>query len=251
MQVTVSLKIELDATTPLHQMEQQIQEAGRAAMREALKQAIRQHEEQAQPCPACGNTQCQRLGTKRRVLLTSFGRLEVPLQRLRCQPCEHRFRPAEHCLAEVKGHNVTPNLQALAALVGSSWPYEPAAGVLKVLSGVQLSDERVRQLTNEQGSALAKQQQAQAQHGLQEAVHMQQIRAQRAQSAQRMNLKPPEGLQVGRMVAGSPHGSQKAGWKGKSESLLVTSSPSANGDAAGSRGGGMWRRLDRLKKWDG
>lgn len=41
MYVTVSLKIEVDATATLSQLEQQIQAAGREAMKEALKQAIR------------------------------------------------------------------------------------------------------------------------------------------------------------------------------------------------------------------
>src|SRR5512142_1287444 len=124
MYVTVSLKIELDATPTLSQMERQIQEAGRAAMRAALKQAIQEYEQQGRRCPMCGSDACQSRGTKQRVLLTSFGRVEVALKRLRCQHCHHLFRPAERCLAQVKGHNITPDLQDLAALVGSSWPYE-------------------------------------------------------------------------------------------------------------------------------
>jgi hypothetical protein len=197
MYVTVSLKIELDATASLSQMEQQIGEAGRAAMKEALGQAIQWTEEQQKRCPACGSEHVQTQGTKRRVLLTSFGRVEIPLKRLRCQVCRHLFRPAERCLAQVQGHNVTPALRELAALVGSSWPYETAAGVLKRLSGVQLSDERLRQLTNEQGNTLAKQQQSEAQQVLEEAVSMEQIRTQRAQSQAEAKQEPPQWLQVG------------------------------------------------------
>jgi hypothetical protein len=197
MYVTVSLKIEIDARARLSDMESQIQQAGREVMKEGLKQALRQIEEQEKTCPHCGSERVQTQGTKRRVLLTSFGRVEVPLRRLRCQQCGHVFRPAEHCLAEIKGHNVTADLRELAALVGSSWPYEMAASVLKRLSGVQLSDERLRQLTNEQGSILAKQQQAQAQQVLQEAVSMSQIRAQREASGHMPKQKQPEMLQVG------------------------------------------------------
>lgn len=162
MQVRVSFKIEGGASASLSEMEGQIQQAGRAAMHQAMKQAIRQKEEQQKECPACGSEQIQTRGTKRRVLLTSFGRVEVPLKRVWCQVCGHRFRPAEGCLAEVKGHKITPDLRELAALVGSSWPYETAAGVLKQLSGVQLSDERLRQITTEQGDAAAKEQREQA-----------------------------------------------------------------------------------------
>jgi hypothetical protein len=48
---------------------------------------------------------------------------------------------------------------------------------------VQISDERLRQITNEQGSVAAKNQREQAQQILQEAVSRQQIRAQRTHKA--------------------------------------------------------------------
>jgi hypothetical protein len=215
MYVTVSFKIELDATTSLSHMERQIGEAGRAAMKEALAQALHQNEKQQKRCPACGSDQVRTQGSKRRVLLTSFGRVEVLLKRLRCQQCRHLFRPAERCLAEVKGHNVTPDLRELATLVGSSWPYETAAGVLKRLSGVHLSDERLRQLTNEQGSALATHQQSEAQQVLKEAVSMSQIRAQREQSHPEAKQEPPEYLQVGLDGGWLPSREQKGGMEGK------------------------------------
>jgi hypothetical protein len=47
MHVHVSLKVERAATARLTQMEEQIHEAGRPAMREALKQAIRHGVDQA------------------------------------------------------------------------------------------------------------------------------------------------------------------------------------------------------------
>lgn len=215
MYVTVSLKIELDARASLGEMEEQIQQAGREVMKEGLKQAVRQSEEQEKSCPHCGSERVHSQGTKRRVLLTSFGRVEVPLRRLRCLQCGQLFRPAEHCLAAVKGHNVTADLRELAALVGSSWPYETAAGVLKRLSGVHLSDERLRQLTNEQGSILAKQQQTQARHVLQEAVCMSQIRAQREASGHTPKQKQPELLQVGLDGGWLPSREQKGGMEGK------------------------------------
>jgi hypothetical protein len=215
MYMTVSLKIELDATATLSQMESRIQEAGREAMKQALKQAIQENEKQKICCPECGSEQLHSQGTKLRILLTSFGRVEVPLKRMRCQGCRHLFRPAECCLAEVKGFNVTSELRDLAALVGSSWPYETAASVLKKLSGVQLSDERLRQLTNEQGSALAKQQHAQAQQVLKEAVDMSQIRSQRVQAHGNMQREQPEWLQVGLDGGWLPSCEQKGGMEGK------------------------------------
>ncbi len=216
MYVTVSLKITLDATTTtLSQLESQIEEAGRAAMKAALQQALQGMEAQQDTCPRCGSQQFHTQGTKRRVLLTRFGRVDVPLHRLRCQVCRLLFRPAEHCLAEVKGRNITPSLRDLAALVGSSWPYETAAGVLQRLSGVQLSHERLRQITNEQGRAVAQAQWEQAEQVLQEAVNPEQIRAQRAQSTPAFRQEPPDWLQVGLDGGWVPSREQKGGMEGK------------------------------------
>lgn len=75
----------------------------------------------------------------------------------------------------MQGHDITADLRALAVLVGSSWLYETVAGVLKRLSGVHISDKRLRQISYEQGSALAKQQREQAQQGVKKAVDMEQI----------------------------------------------------------------------------
>ncbi len=215
MYVTVSLKIELDATASLTEMERQIQEAGKAAMQAALKAAIRQREAHQQACPACGSEQQRTQGTKRHVLLTSFGRVEVPLQRRRCQHCGQRFRPADACLADVWGHNITPALRELAGLVGSSWPYETAAGVLQRLSGVQISDERLRQLTNEQGRTLAELQQAHARKILADAISLPQIRRERAHREPAAPPEPPQWLQVGLDGGWVPSREQKGGLEGK------------------------------------
>jgi hypothetical protein len=215
MYVTVSLQINLDAMATLSQMESQIEEAGRAAMKAALKQAVQATETWEPHCPACGSDQFHSQGTKRRVLLTRFGRVDMPLRRLRCRACRQVFRPAERCLAEVKGHNVTPDLRALAALVGSSWPYETAAGVLRRLSGVCLSDERLRQITNEQGQAVAKAHRAQAEPVLKAAVSMEQIRRERAQTEPAAPPSPPQWLQVGLDGGWLPSREQQGGMEGK------------------------------------
>jgi hypothetical protein len=106
-------------------------------------------------------------------------------------------------------------LRKLAALVGSSWPYETAARVLNQLSGVQLSDERLRQLTNEQGSLLAKQQHSEAQHLLQEAVNLPLIRAQRGHSHPQGKQDHPQWLQVGLDGGWLLSREQKGGMEGK------------------------------------
>jgi transposase len=77
MHVHLSLKMELVATARLTQMEQQIQEAGKPAMREALKQAIRHWEDQSTTCPQCGQQLRRVEGTVRRIIATVFGRVQV------------------------------------------------------------------------------------------------------------------------------------------------------------------------------
>ena len=111
MYVTVSLKIEREATARLTQMDRQIQEAGRAARPAARPATIRQQEESQQTCPEGGSAQQRAHGTKRQVVLTRFGRGEVSHRRelkrflRKYSPCPRRlgnlFRGQGHRIAEL------------------------------------------------------------------------------------------------------------------------------------------------------
>ena len=162
MQVQVSLTIEIGATADLAEMEQQIQDLGQQAMREALKQAIRHWEDQQQACPHCGATQRRLEGTVRRVIATTFGRVQVPRRRFRCQGCGRSFCPANALFAQLKGGTVSRPLQEAARLAGCSWPYRAASAMLKRLCGAQISAEEIRLVTNRHGQQRAAQQQAEA-----------------------------------------------------------------------------------------
>jgi hypothetical protein len=162
MQVQVSLKMELAASASLTQMEQQIQEAGQQAMREALKQAIRHWEEQTPTCPHCGQKQRRLEGTTRRVIATTFGRVEVPRRRFRGLGCGRRWCPATSLFSELKGGTVSQPLQEAAMLAGCSWPYRAASNLLRRLSGAHMSAEEIRRLANRGGKLRAAQQQAEA-----------------------------------------------------------------------------------------
>src|SRR5258708_3463809 len=170
MQVQLSLTIELEARASLTQMEEQIQEAGQQAMREALKQAIKQREDQTPCCPYCGQQQRRLEGTVRRVIATTFGRVEVARRRFRCQGCWHRWCPANELLAELKGGTISAPLQEAAILAGWSWPYRVASNLLKKLSGAQISAEEIRLLTNQHGKRRAAQQQEEAEQACASAV---------------------------------------------------------------------------------
>ena len=162
MQVQVSLTIEIGASASISQMEQRIQEAGQQAMREALKQAIRQWEDQNHTCPSCGEKQRRPEGTTRRSIATTFGRVEVPRRRFRCQACLRRWCPANRLFTKLKGGTISQPLQEAAGLAGCSWPYRAASAVLKRLSGAQISAEEIRLLTNRQGKQRAAHQQEEA-----------------------------------------------------------------------------------------
>jgi hypothetical protein len=155
MHVQVSLIIEISATASLTEMEQQIQAAGQQAMRAALKQAIRHWEEQRPSCPHCGEKQRRLEGTVRRSIATTFGRVQVPRRRFRCQGCGRRWCPANQLFSELKGGTISQPLQEAAMLAGCSWPYRVASSQLKRLSGAQISAEEIRRLTNRAGKQRA------------------------------------------------------------------------------------------------
>src|SRR5260370_42055842 len=83
MHVQVSLTIEIEASAGITEMEEQIQEAGKPPMRQAMKQAVRHWEDQHQVCPHCGERQRRLEGTVRRVIATCYGRVEVRRRRFR------------------------------------------------------------------------------------------------------------------------------------------------------------------------
>src|SRR5436190_3058389 len=170
MQVQVSLTLEIDASASLSQMEEHIQEAGRQAMRQAMKQAIRQWEEQRPSCPHCGAKQRRLEGTVRRTLATTFGRVEVPRRRFRCQQCGRRWCPATQLFAPLAGGTISAPLQEAALVAGCSWPYRVAARQLQRLCGAQISAEEIRLLANRHGKLRAQGQQAEAEQACSRAA---------------------------------------------------------------------------------
>lgn len=162
MQCTVVIQVEVDPEVGIARMEQAILEAGRAAMRQALGQAVRSYEQAHLACPWCGAQTSRSEGTVPRRVLTGFGRVVLAVRRQRCGGCGRRFRPAAGCLRELKGGNVTPELAQAGALAGASWPYATAARVLRRLCGAQISAEALRRLTGGLGSHEAAQQQEEA-----------------------------------------------------------------------------------------
>lgn len=165
MQCSVTVVVDVGPGDGMDVLEEQVLQAGRAAMCAALVEAVRASEEHHRQCPRCGASSSEQLrshGTKRRVVLTRFGRVEVRVRRLRCRACGQPFRPSQACFADLAGANVTAELAGAAVVAGASWPYQTAARMLHDLSGAQISAEEVRRLTNRAGTREATQQMQEA-----------------------------------------------------------------------------------------
>jgi hypothetical protein len=151
MQVEVLLRVELPAKADVDEVESVVVEAGRQAMAEALRQACREYEKRVVACLRCGSGLVQSEGHARRVVLCSFGVVELHPKILRCEECGKSFRPVEPFLSCLEGANATGKLKAACVLAGASWPYETAAKVLGDLCGARISAEWVRRLTEQAG----------------------------------------------------------------------------------------------------
>jgi hypothetical protein len=133
VQITVSLTIEVPARADVNQVEPRIIDAGRQAMREALRLAALHVHAQVDHCPACQHLTLHVDGTDRGVVLASFGRVEIPVLRKRCAACAHGFRASAAFFAPLDGANVTAELGRQAAVAGAEAPF--ARAVLTGLKG--------------------------------------------------------------------------------------------------------------------
>lgn len=161
MEVTVSLTVRVEPWMEVDGWEGAILQASRQAMADALQALVTAHEV-LDACPACGAEIVGWHDTRRRVVLTSFGRVVLRVRRARCRTCGFRYRPAQTALASLGHANTTAALRTAAVWAGSSWPFATAARLLAELLGAVISPEQVRQVTIAAGRHLAHDQQAAA-----------------------------------------------------------------------------------------
>lgn len=178
MQLTVSVTIDLPATASIADAETSILAAGRHAMRLALHATAQSVQAHVRSCPACSAPALHADGTAQRIVLTSFGRVDLPILRKRCPHCGLRFRASSTFLAPLGPDNITPHLAHVAADAGASWPYATAARWLRDTLDAQISPESVRRCTITHGSLVAQQQHHEAERLLTPPT-AEQIRAER------------------------------------------------------------------------
>jgi len=85
VQITVHVAVDIPPGSDVNRVEDLIVAAGRQAMRQAFADAGRALEGEPVACPGCGGRELQPSGLVVRVLWTRFGKVRVPLRRLRCQ----------------------------------------------------------------------------------------------------------------------------------------------------------------------
>lgn len=214
--IKVSLTLELPASGDVNSLEPIVVQAGRRAMENALREACREYERQVVACPHCQSERLQGEGTDRRILLCSFGRVELYLRRLRCEQCWQRFRPADRFLSCLEGGNVSAQLKQACVLAGASWPYATAATVLRDLCGAKVSAETVRQLTRQAGGMEVAEQLETVEKILNPTAK--EVRAQRESELSQETVSeggPPELLMVGLDGGWVPSREQVGGMEGK------------------------------------
>jgi hypothetical protein len=89
-------------------------------------------------------------------MLSSIGHLTIDRRYYACRHCKAKQIPWESW-AGVRGrHRVTPHAQRMIVLAGSGCSFEEAARNLKELCHVQTSNDVVREVCNEEGTAMQK-----------------------------------------------------------------------------------------------
>lgn len=229
MRVEVSLRIELPASGDINGVEPVVVEAGRRAMVDTIGAACREYERAVVACPSCASEALQSDGTDERVLLCSFGRVELSLRRLRCEGCGRRFRPAEPFLGSLGGANVTAKLEQACVLAGESWPYVTAARVLHELCGAQVSPEWVRRLTQRAGTAEAQRQLAEAEEVVQPTAEAVRTACTQAQTSDARERREPELLMVGLDGGWVASREQAGGMEGKVGVVATEAVPMGRG----------------------
>ena len=105
-----------------------------------------EQEQQSAPCPQCGRRVAARAVLSRTVE-TLVGSVEVARPYFYCVPCGQGFAPLEAALGLAAGRKQL-DVQQAAARLTAEVPYEVAQELFRELTGVELSTERMPELTN-------------------------------------------------------------------------------------------------------
>ncbi len=171
MRITVTRTIDVpDDLGSVNALETLVREEGFALMRELIGKLWQRLQEQSLRCPRCGSQDVECRGHKDYGLLTAFGSVELPRQRVKCRACGAYSQPMDQWLGELGEHRATWLVQELACLAGASWPYGDSEVIVERMLLEAVSHEQIRRVASAEGELVAKELEAEAEAVLGSAV---------------------------------------------------------------------------------
>ena len=158
MRIAITRVIDVpDELVGVNALEAVVREEGFALMRELFSTLWQRFQALHWHCPKCGSREVEGAGEKTFDLLTAFGKVDLPRQRLACKQCGTIAKPLDDWLRALGEHRATWFVQELTCLAGASWPFEAAETIVeRVLLG-PISHEQVRQVSTAEGERVATQ----------------------------------------------------------------------------------------------
>jgi len=171
MRITITRTIDVpDELGSVNALETLVREEGFTLMRELIGTLWQRLQEQSLRCPHCGSQDVERCGHKPYQLLTAFGSVELPRQRVQCRACNAYSQPMDAWLKELGEHRATWRVQELTCLAGASWPYGDSEVIVERMLLGEVSHEQIRRVANAEGERVAKELEAEAQTVLETPV---------------------------------------------------------------------------------
>jgi len=163
MRITITRTIDVpDDLSSVNALESLVREEGFALMRELTGTLWQRLQEQHLRCSHCGSQDVERRGHKAYRLLTAFGPVELPRQRVKCRACGAYSQPMDQWLAELGDHRATWLVQELTCLAGASWPFGDAEVIAERMLLHAVSHEQIRRVASAEGALVAKELEAEA-----------------------------------------------------------------------------------------
>ena len=164
MRITITRTIDVpDDLGSVNALETLVRETGFTLMRELAGTLWQRLQEQHLGCSHCGSQDVERRGHKDYRLLTAFGSVVLPRQRVKCRACGAFSQPMDDWLKELGDHRATWLVQELTSLAGASWPFGDAEVIVERMLLHAVSHEQIRRVASAEGALVANEFEAEAQ----------------------------------------------------------------------------------------
>lgn len=171
MRITITRTIAVpDDLGGVNALETLVREEGFALMRELTGTLWQRLQEERLRCARCGSQDVERRGHKDYGLLTAFGAVSLPRQRVKCRACGSSSQPMDDWLKELGDHRATWLVQELTCLAGASWPFGDAEVIVERMLLHAVSHEQIRRVARAEGALVAREFEAEAQAVLEAPV---------------------------------------------------------------------------------